>query len=184
MEQQPALSVLTVETLPVHRLHCRKFAGNAIVGSEIYMYEASTRSRDVYTYVYIRKQWHNRDGYITIEKRHVIKCCPKVIDMEVNGKMWKIVVDVLQVSSFDSRNREKHIILNGTKCWSEYFLKRQIMEKNVKIEISNGWYLIILKRLIKIKLTYQYYWNIFSNYQNRVIRIFKKIQRIEDCIVY
>lgn len=127
MEQQPALSVLTVETLPVHRLHCGKFPGNAIAGFEIYMYEPSTRSRDVYIYVYIRKQWHNRDGCITIEKRHVIKCCPKVIDMEMNGKMWKIVVDVLQVSSLDSRNREKHIILNGIKYWSEYFLKRQII---------------------------------------------------------
>ena len=51
------------------------------------MYEPSTRSRDVYMYVYIRKQWHNRDSCITIEKRHVIKCCPKVIDMEINGKM-------------------------------------------------------------------------------------------------
>lgn len=83
------LSVLTVETLPVHRLHCGKFPGNAIAGFEIYMYEPSTRSRDVYTCIYIRKQWHNRDGCIGIEKRHVIKCCPKVIDMKVNGKNVK-----------------------------------------------------------------------------------------------
>lgn len=55
--------------------------------------------------------------------------------MEVNGKMWKIIVDVLQVSSLDSKNREMHIILNGTKYWSEYFLKRQIMAK-IKISVN------------------------------------------------
>lgn len=113
----------------------KSFPETQFVGFEIYMYKPSTRSRDVYMCIYIRKQWYNRDGCIIIEKRYVIKCCPKVIDMEVNGKMWKIIVDVLQVSSLDSKNREMHIILNGTKYGSEYFLKRQIMAK-IKISVN------------------------------------------------
>lgn len=135
MEQQPALSVLTVENFTRSSTSLRKVSRKRNSWDSKYICTSHRRGHEMYICVYIRKQWYNRDGCIIIEKRYVIKCCPKVIDMEVNGKMWKIIVNVLQVSSLDSKNREMHIILNGTKYWSEYFLKRQIMAK-IKISIN------------------------------------------------